>query len=81
MNPKSSVTIQGLTNPKGGQQPAEGPPGFPSKVISMLNPVKADTPKALSENSIKVVSREDISKMQVDKKLIAALRLKKLNRL
>ena len=80
VNATGSGAIRPFTTPKGGQQPTES--GFPGKMLSMLNQVgKADAPKALSEHSIKVASKEDISKTKVDKRLIAALRLKRLNRL
>lgn len=80
VNAKKSGALRGSTNPEGDQRSEVSK--LPGKVMSMLSRVKAEAPKALTEQSAKVVpaEQEDISKKKVDKRLIAALRLKKLNR-
>ena len=89
MNNKGSAAIRPEspnTSRANSSQPTES--DFPGNAMSMLKRTATGTDaskkkKALTEHSSKVVlaQEEDISRKKVDKRLVAALRLKKLDRL
>lgn len=82
VNNKESAAIR--PEPMRPSDQVDQPAGsdFPSKVVTMLKQTITSTgeQKALVDQSTNVVvTQEDISRKKVDKRLVAALRLKKLN--